>query len=193
MAATMNETITIVSGLPRSGTSMMMRMLEAGGIPPLADTIRCADDDNPNGYYEYEKVLMLERDSSWIPEAVGRSVKIVYRLLYHLPSKYNYNVIFMRRELGEVIASQEVMLRRKGKEPSGVTEGRLADLFTKELRRFFDWVAAQPNIQLLVIDYKHVIDDPVKTAVELGRFLGQDLDEQSMARVCEPTLYRQRR
>jgi hypothetical protein len=193
MAAPMNEPITIVSGLPRSGTSMMMRMLEAGGIPPLVDTIRAADDDNPNGYYEYEKVLKLERDSSWIPEAAGRSVKIVYRLLYHLPNTYNYNVIFMRRELSEVIASQEVMLSRKGKEPSGLTEGRLTNLFTKELNRFFDWIGAQPNFQLLVVDYKHVIQDPATAAVELCRFLRQDLDEQAMAQVCEPSLYRQRR
>jgi sulfotransferase family protein len=193
MATTMSGQITIVSGLPRSGTSMMMRMLEAGGIPPLVDTIRGADDDNPNGYYEYEKVLKLERDSSWIPEALGKSVKIVYRLLYHIPNTYNYKVIFMQRELSEVITSQEVMLRRKGRGPSGLTEGRLAELFTKELSQFFEWVVAQPNFQLLIIHYRHVIQDPATAAVEICRFLGQDLDRQAMARVCEPALYRQRR
>ncbi len=193
MTPTNNERITIVSGLPRSGTSMMMRMLEAGGIAPLVDAVRGADADNPNGYYEFEPVLKLERDSSWVPQAAGKSVKIVYRLLYHLPAAFHYDVIFMKRELREVIASQEVMLQRKGKISGGISEEKLAELFTKELNQFYKWIGEQSNFRMLPVNYKEVIDEPARTASEVCRFLDKELDQAAMARVCEPSLYRQRR
>src|SRR2546428_1479705 len=106
--------ITIVSGLPRSGTSMMMRMLDAGGLPVLVDNIRKADDDNPYGYYEFEPVKRLSSDSSWLREARGKAFKMVYALLYELPKDYDYRVIVMQRKMDEIIASQRAMLCRQG-------------------------------------------------------------------------------
>ena len=107
-----NAEIIIVSGLPRSGTSMMMRMLEAGGIPPLIDNLRRPNEDNPGGYYEFEPVKRTKQDPSWLTTAGGKVVKMVYRLLYDLPTGYEYRVIMMRRTLEEVLASQEAMLKR---------------------------------------------------------------------------------
>src|SRR5574337_153211 len=108
MSATKDDVITIVSGLPRSGTSMMMQMLHRGGIPAVTDEIRSADEDNPKGYYEFEPVKKTKEDASWLARAGGKVVKMVYRLLYDLPGDYAYHVVFMRRNLREVIASQNV-------------------------------------------------------------------------------------
>src|SRR6516162_10352886 len=111
-----NSIITIVSGLPRSGTSMMMRMLEAGGMPILSDNIRRADADNPNGYYEFEPVKHLSQDSSWLRDAYGKAVKMVYRLLYELPLEHKYKVLMINRRIEEVVASQDAMLQHMGKD-----------------------------------------------------------------------------
>jgi hypothetical protein len=186
--------IVIVSGLPRSGTSMMMRMLEAGGLPVLVDQQREADADNPNGYYEYEPVLRLKRDNSWVGEAVGKVVKIVYMLLYHLPADYHYKVVFMDRDLEEVIASQEVMLRRKGvAPPEGESQPDMKVLFRKQLADFFRWIEQQPNFEVERVNYAEVLQDPPAIAERLSRFLERELDLQAMARVCDPSLHRQRR
>ena len=101
----MDDVITIVSGLPRSGTSLMMQMLEAGGMPVLTDGIRDADEDNPRGYYELEAVKRTKDDPAWLHGAPGKVVKMIYLLLYDLPTTYNYRIIFMRRPLSEVVAS----------------------------------------------------------------------------------------
>ena len=110
--STVAEFLTVVSGLPRSGTSMMMRMLEQGGLPVLIDGVRTADDDNPNGYYEFEAVKQTREDASWLEGSEGKAVKMVYRLLYDLPPDRAYRVLFMTRNLDEVLASQRVMLTR---------------------------------------------------------------------------------
>ena len=89
------ESVTVVSGLPRSGTSMMMRILEAGGMDVLTDQIRTADVDNPRGYYEFEPVKKTKDDPSWIPEAAGKAVKMVYQLLYDLPDGFHYQILMM--------------------------------------------------------------------------------------------------
>src|SRR5882724_6754601 len=113
MAGTDRDFITVVSGLPRSGTSMMMRMLEGGGLPVMADGIRTADDDNPRGYYEFEPVKRLNRETSWLPAAYSKAIKIIYIHLYNLPSEHRYKVLFLERSLDEVIASQRAMLERR--------------------------------------------------------------------------------
>src|SRR5687767_1046860 len=123
------DTITVVSGLPRSGTSMMMRMLEAGGIPVLIDNVRQPDEDNPAGYYEFEQVKQVRDNTQWLPSARGKTVKMVYRLLYDLPSQFDYRVIFMRRNLDEVLASQQKMLERKGKAGGAATDEEMARLY----------------------------------------------------------------
>ena len=188
------EPITIVSGLPRSGTSMMMRMLEAGGLAPLTDGERSADVDNPEGYYEHERVMHLERDpdKSWVRGARGRALKVISFLLRSLPAENAYRVVYMRRSLDEVVVSQDKMLDRLGRPaPGGDLEA------TKEAYRN-DIVAArlfarkQPNMEWLEVHYADAIADPPGTARTVNRFLGGGLDEAKMAAAVNASLYRNR-
>ncbi len=188
-----NDVITIVSGLPRSGTSMMMKMLEAGGMPVLTDHIRAADADNPNGYYEFERVKQIARDQSWLPEARGKAVKIISELLKHLPPDYDYKVIFMRRKIEETLASQRQMLIRRGKRTSSAGDERMAELFRRHLLWVGSRLTKQANTEVVYVDYGAVIANPVEQARRLTQFLRQRLDVQAMAGVVDPLLYRQRR
>ena len=190
---TTKQFITIVSGLPRSGTSMMMQMLTAGGMPPLADHIRQADEDNPRGYYEFERVKQLDHDSSWLDEAEGKAVKMVYRLLYDLPQDRSYRVIFMIRPLDEVIASQEVMLERHGKFGERIDTTQLAELYRRQLHDVTTWLDAQPNFSVLPVAYHDVLGDPEHVVRQLNSFLDGRLDTHAMLQVPDRSLYRQRR
>ncbi|MCI0537567.1 MAG: hypothetical protein L0Z50_20325 [Verrucomicrobiales bacterium] len=185
--------ITIVSGLPRSGTSMMMRMLEAGGMPVLTDSVRKADEDNPRGYYEFERVKQLKTDSSWLAEAEGMAVKMVYRLLYLLPDSHAYRVVFMSRKLEEVIASQEVMLARHQRQGGPLNPEQLANAFQTELERLHTWLGGQNHIRVLSLTYHDVLSRPERAVAEIDEFLGPGLNRIEMARVAEPALYRQRK
>jgi hypothetical protein len=185
--------LTIVSGLPRSGTSMMMRMLDVGGIPALTDNIRRADEDNPRGYYEFEPVKQTKQDSTWLADADGKVVKLVYRLLYDLPADHQYRVVFMRRNLGEVIASQNTMLERQGKSGGSLSDDKLLGLFDTELQKVYDWLAAQPNFRVLYVNYNEVLCNAGPTVQALNEFLDGTLDTAAMLRVVEPSLYRQRK
>src|SRR5512134_2763803 len=148
------QVITIVSGLPRSGTSMMMKLLEAGGLPPVTDNIRSADEDNPKGYYEFERVKQLTKgDVAWLPDAQGKAVKVIAALLPHLPAGYHYRVIFMQRAMPEVLASQRQMLIRRGEDPDKIPDDVLAKLFEKHLKQVNDWVGRQPNVERLDVNY----------------------------------------
>lgn len=184
--------ITVVSGLPRSGTSMMMQMVAAGGIPVLTDRVREADGDNPKGYYELEKAKAIKRDASWMHEAEGRSFKIVSMLLTGLPAGFTYRIIFMRRGMDEILASQRVMLTNLGKDP-GPEDSQMRQYFEKHLRELGDWLREQPNMSVLECEYANVVSDPVREAARIQAFLGRDLDMEAMARVVDPNLYRQRR
>ncbi|HEX6963627.1 MAG TPA: sulfotransferase family protein [Lacipirellula sp.] len=186
------EFLTIVSGLPRSGTSMMMRMLESGGMPVLTDNIRTADDDNPNGYYEFEAVKQTKEDGSWLEGSDGKAVKMVYRLLYDLPADRTYKVLFMRRKLEEVLASQRVMLERHGA-ADGVSEEQMAALFRSEIDGFYKWVAKQPHIELIDVDYNRMQASPKAEAARVNQFLGGSLDELAMIAVVDQSLYRNRK
>lgn len=189
-----DNTIVVVSGLPRSGTSMMMKMLEVGGIPPLTDKIRTADEDNPKGYYEFERVKKLDKgDTAWLPEARGKAVKVISALLKYLPGDYRYRVIFMRRRTEEILASQKQMLIRRGEPTDRVSDDELATYFAKHLAAVEKWLASQPNIDVLYINYNHALQAPLETAAEINRFLGNRLDTNAMAAVVDPTLYRQKR
>jgi hypothetical protein len=192
MSAQDSEPITIVSGLPRSGTSMMMRMLEAGGVSPLTDHVRKPDEDNPLGYYEFEAVKQTKKDASWLQQAAGKAVKMVYRLLYDLPPDHRYRVLFMRRKLEEVIASQDVMLSRRGRRADTLSRDRLRGLFEEQLHEFERWVARQPNFQILDVSYNDVLADPRAAAQAVNQFLGGALNVEAMVKVVEPMLYRQR-
>jgi hypothetical protein len=188
-----NEPVIVVTGLPRSGTSMMMRMLEAGGLPVVIDGQRKSDVDNPHGYYEYEPVKTLKQDSSWVPGARGKAVKMVYLLLRDLPPSITYEVLFMRRDLEEVIASQDEMVRRKGEPVSPDESRRLIGLFRDELQRIDAWLKDRGNFRVLYLDYGLTIDDPERICAQITRFLSVELDERRMQSVVMPSLYRQRR
>jgi hypothetical protein len=186
-----NGFLTIVSGLPRSGTSMMMRMLEAGGMDVVIDNIRRANDDNPGGYYEFEPVKQTRKDSSWVAPAMGKAVKMVYRLLYDLPAGYSYRVLFMRRNLEEVLASQKKMLTRDGR-VDDVADAEMAALFRAELARFDAWIPQQTNFAMIDVDYNQLLADPRPTVATIAEFLGSSLDQAAMCGVVDPALYRNR-
>jgi hypothetical protein len=189
-----NETVVVVSGLPRSGTSMMMKMLEAGGLPPLTDLIRTSDDDNPKGYYEFERVKKLPKgDTAWLEEARGKGVKVISALLQHLPPGYSYRVIFMQRKMEEILASQERMLVRSGQKTDKVDNQTLASMYRKHLAEVKDWLAGQPYVSVLFMDYNQLLADPQLNVQNLNRFLDHTLDEGRMMLEIDPQLYRQRR
>lgn len=185
------QPITVVSGLPRSGTSMMMKMLEAGGIPPLTDKLRAADDDNPKGYYEFERVKKMDKgDLAWLPEAEGKAVKIISALLKYLPSDYAYKIIFIRRHIDEILASQRKMLVNRGEDTDKLDDAEMADLFSKHVRMTEEWIADQPNVDVLYIHYSDILSDPQPQAEKVNAFLGGKLNVERMTAVVDPTLYR---
>ena len=187
------KTITIVSGLPRSGTSMMMKMLEVGGIALLTDGIRAADEDNPEGYYEFERVKQIEQDTGWLEDARGKAVKMIAALLKYLPPDYEYEIVFMRRNIGEVLSSQRRMLIHRGEAPDTVSDERMAALFGRHLTQVRRWLADQPNIAVLYVDHGDVMADPYEQARRVSEFLSHPLDALAMAAVVDRSLYRQRR
>ena len=189
----LNDVVTIVTGLPRSGTSMMMRMLEAGGMCVLTDDIRTADTDNPRGYYEFERVKQIEHDQGWLEDARGCAVKMVSALLKHLPSSYTYKVVFMRREMAEILASQRKMLRRRGEPEKAVDDDTIARLFERHLEKTVSWIDKQPNVDVLYVSYNDVLGSPHEHAGRVNRFLGDMLDQEAMAGVVDSSLYRNRR
>ena len=188
-----HDFVTLVSGLPRSGTSMMMRMLEAGGLPVLADHLRTADEDNPEGYYEFERVKKIEHDTAWLEDARGRVVKMISALLKHLPPGYTYKIVFMRRKLEEVLASQREMLVRRDKPADATGDPKMAEFFANHLRRVETWLAEQPNLDVLYVSYNELIQDPEPHCAQVAQFLGLPLDSRRMASVVSGALYRQRR
>lgn len=184
--------VTVVSGLPRSGTSMMMRMLEAGGIAPVVDGERKANADNPMGYYEFEPVKALKEDSSWVANATGQAVKVIYKLVYDLPNNVPYRIVFMQRDIEEVLSSQEKMMRRDGLDPDTIGRDLLYNLFQTDVMDFRRWAEVQGNIRIMYADYRRMIDEPEEMSRHIAEFLGEDLDIQAMASVVDPDLYRNR-
>ncbi len=183
--------IYIVSGLPRSGTSMMMRMMEAGGVPIMSDGERVADIDNPRGYYELEKVKQIKEDASWLPESQGKVFKMISMLLLDLPSTFQYKILFMKREISEVLASERKMLERRGKERD-VDDATMAAMFGKHLTHVKSWMDQQPNVDWLEMDYNAMLQDPQPWLDKLPGFLQMDVDVAAMAKIVEPALYRNR-
>jgi hypothetical protein len=185
--------ITIVSGLPRSGTSMMMKMLEAGGLPLLIDNSRRPDDDNPAGYYEFEPVKKLgQGDFDWLADAKGKGLKVIAALLTQLPAAYTYQIIFMRREMSEILASQRKMLLNRGEDPNKIDDDELARLFERHLFKVISWINHQPNMRQIDVNYNQLLKDPGPQAEQINRFLGNVLDVEGMLKVINPGLYRQR-
>jgi len=187
----MAQEITIVTGLPRSGTSMMMKMLEAGGMPVATDQERKADEDNPKGYYELEVVKKIEQDTSWLAGLSGKAVKMVSMLLYHLPKDHDYRIVFMRRDLDEMLESQRVMLARKG-EGADFDAAQMKALYLKHLREIEGWLAGQANMRVLQVQYRQVLDEPPRIVDEINRFFDGRLRADAMVQVVDRMLYRQR-
>ncbi|MCP4536880.1 MAG: sulfotransferase family protein [Chloroflexi bacterium] len=186
------QIVTIVSGLPRSGTSMMMKMLEAGGMQALTDHVRTADEDNPKGYYEFERVKQIEHDHAWLPDAQGKVVKMISALLKHLPLNYTYQVIFMRRNIDEILASQKQMLIRRGESTDKVSDEKLVELFGLHLQHVMGWIDKQPNVDAIYVEYNKVLASPVEQTKMINQFMGHILDENEMVGVVDQSLYRQR-
>lgn len=187
------QPVIIVSGLPRSGTSMMMKMLEAGGLQVFVDNLRTPNDDNPEGYYEYERVKQLDKgDVAWVKDARGQVVKVISALLEYLPADNDYQVLFVHRHLDEVLASQQKMLQRREEASGAVSDEEMADLFRKHLAKVVAWLKDQPNFAVLDIDYNQLLSDPTAQTHAVNTFLGNSLDETEMAAVVNPDLYRNR-
>ena len=184
--------ITIVSGLPRSGTSLMMQMLAAGGMPVVSDGERKADTDNPRGYYEWERIKLLPQQPNLIAEAEGKAVKAISQLLFPLPPGYEYRVIFMERPLAEVVASQAEMIRRRGTTGAAPPPTALIAGLTAHLHQVNAWLKDKGNISILRTAYHDVLSDPLRIAESIQSFLGRTLDVQAMARQVDQSLYRQR-
>lgn len=187
--------ITIVSGLPRSGTSLMMQMLAAGGLPPCTDGTRVADASNPRGYFEDDRVKRLRMDKSWLWEARGRALKVIHLLLPELPTTagLTFDVVFLRRRMEEVLASQRTMLARGGAAPTTVDPARLAAVFTAQLARTDEFLAAHAGV-FRVLDVAHhaLLADPAGVAARVNGFLGGGLDAGRMTATVDPALWRQR-
>lgn len=187
-----NDFVTVVSGLPRSGTSMMMRILDSGGMELVIDGIRTADDDNPKGYYEFERVKKLKEDKGWVKDAVGKGVKVISALLAELPQEYKYRVIFMRRRMEEILASQKKMLIRRGEPTDTVPDEIMAREFEKHLEKIEKWLAEQPNVEVLYVTYHEAVADPEANIKKVNAFLGNCLDEEKMMAAIDKNLYRNR-
>jgi hypothetical protein len=186
--------VVVVSGIPRSGTSMMMGMLEAGGVEILTDGIRKADEDNPKGYFEFEAVKELAKDKnkSWLEDAPGKAVKVVSELLKELPSGLLFKLIFINRNLEEVIASQNKMLVRRGEPPDAGDDEKMMLLFERHLGKVNQWIDRQSHFEVIFLDYQKVLEDPTGQAEKIKAFLQRELDVTKMARVVDRELYRNR-
>lgn len=184
--------ITIVSGLPRSGTSLMMQMLVAGGMPALSDGERQADTDNPKGYLEWERIKQLPNDPGCIAEAEGKVVKAISKLLLSLPAGHEYRVIFMQRPLPEVLKSQDEMLRRRGTYKEGVDPAVITAAFEKHLREVYAWLDGKSYVKALRVPYHDVLSKPKEVAQQIAGFLNSGLDVDAMAQQVDASLYRNR-
>ena len=182
----------IVSGLPRSGTSMMMRMLAEGGVPVLTDELRRADEDNPNGYFELEVVRQLkEGNTEWLNGANGRVVKVVSALLEYLPEDHQYKIIFMERDPHETLASQKKMLDHRG-QTSLLTDEQMEQQFHAHLAAVKPWLVRQPNMDVLYVNYNALMAGPEPFCDRIAEFLDLPLNQSHMLSVPDKGLYRNR-
>ena len=187
--------IVVVSGLPRSGTSMAMKMLEAGGLATLTDGIREADESNPKGYYEFEPVKQLDKrgETAWLAGAHGKAVKIISFLLTFLPETFDYRVVFMQRDLDEVLASQNKMLVARGEAADGGDQAQMRQAYTQHLQKVERFLRNRKCFTTLPLTYKNVIDAPATEAGRINEFLGGRLNVEQMAAVADRELYRNRK
>ncbi len=181
--------ITVVSGLPRSGTSLMMQILYNGGLDFLGDEVRKADSSNPKGYFEYEPVKSLYNSNAWLSEAQNKSIKIVAPLLKHLNPNYRYKIIFMNRDLSEILKSQQKMM---GKNEDTLSL-KIWNDYVKMLNQIEIWKEKQPGVELIYIDYAQLVENPHQYIDKIQDFLGIQLDEEKMIKSIDKDLYRNRK
>jgi sulfotransferase family protein len=187
--------IVVVSGLPRSGTSLAMNMLDAGGVPTLTDGIRTADESNPKGYYEFERVKELDKsgDGAWLGDARGKAVKIISFLLTFLPETFDYRVIFMDRDIDEVLVSQNKMLVARGEPADTAKDQQMRQAYRQHLQQVERFLRNRKCFTTLRLGYAAVIDNPAAEAGRINEFLGGRLDVARMAAVADRQLYRNRK
>lgn len=186
----MHQEIIVVSGLPRSGTSLMMQMLDRGGIEIMTDNLRTADIDNPRGYYEFEDVKKVKQHAAWLPGARGKALKAVSQLLYDLPAIERYRVVFMRRDLDEMLRSQEKMLVRLGR--AAAPADKMKQAYEVHLERLFDWLPRQAHLTTMFVNYGELMASPEPIAAGVNEFLGSRCDVSGMTSCVDPALYRNR-
>ncbi len=187
-----SKTIIVVSGLPRSGTSMMMKMLAEGGLEIVTDSIRSADEDNPNGYFEFETVKQLANgQTQWLANAGQKVVKVISALLEYLPENHHYKILFMEREIGEILASQRKMLARRNEE-SKTSDAEMESQFRQHLAAIKFWIARQPNIEVLYVDYNKMLSDSKAYCQTVAEFIGMPVNVEKMRSVPDEHLYRNR-
>ena len=184
--------ITIVSGLPRSGTSLMMQMLDAGGLPVLSDGERKADTDNPKGYFEWERIKQLPEDPGLIAAAEGKVVKVISQLILSLPMDHEYRIVFMQRPLPEVLRSQEEMLRRRGNMESNSDTSTIEEAFQRHLIGVNQWLVGKANTQVSRVHFHRVLREPRAVAEEVVAFLQVPLNIDAMVQQVDRSLYRNR-
>ena len=189
----MNKPIIIVSGLPRSGTSLVMQMLAAGGVKIATDNIRVADIDNPKGYLEFERVKKLRSDSSWLKDIQGQAIKIISPLLYYLPPTLSYKIIFVERNMQEILDSQKKMYQRLQKKSDDLEDSVLQEKFSDHLKKINDWIGQKHNIECHYVQYREILRDPLGQARVIERFLDVSLDLFDMSEVIDFSLYRNRK
>jgi hypothetical protein len=182
--------IIIVSGLPRSGTSLMMQILDAGGVEVVTDNLRVADTDNPRGYYEFEKVKQVKRDTSWLPDTCGKAFKMVSQLLLDLPATERYRIVFMERDFEEMLDSQERMLKRLGR--AAAPREQIVPAYQSHLERVHGWLEAQSHIATLRVGYRPLVESPQAEIDRVNEFLGGRLDVARALQAVDPSLYRNR-
>ncbi len=186
--------VVLVSGLPRSGTSMLMQMLERGGMPIVTDKLRTPDEDNPRGYHEFERVKELDKtkDKGWLKDYRGQVIKLISFLLQDLPLDLNYQVLFMRRNLDEVLRSQNKMLERKGAGDMPIPDEKMRQNYELHLQKVYYRLRHTPNFRVLYLDYPNVVKEPRREATRITEFLARNLDIEAMASAVESSLYRNR-
>jgi len=188
----MDESIIVVSGLPRSGTSMVMKMLAAGGVDVVTDNIRKPDYDNPKGYFEYQKVKNLKNDSIWLKDMRGRAIKIISHLLYYLPLTLRYKIIFIERNMQEILDSQRKMYQRLQKQSDNIEDSVLVEKFNLHLQKIHDWIKIKNDIDCLHVHYSDILDDALRQSQTIQAFLNLPFDVEAMSKVVDLSLYRNR-
>jgi len=188
-----NSSVIVVSGLPRSGTSLMMQMLHSGGLEPISDNIRMADVDNPKGYYEFERAKDLPQgDYAWLESVSGKVVKIISTLLIYLPQNHKYKILFMRRNIDEVMASQARMIQHRGTMRQDDDESLTKHMLEVHLEDIEAWIKSHSNVSCLYVSFNDLFVDPDQQIDKIVKFLGMNLNQAAMRAEIKTDLYRNR-